>query len=51
VGNIQNPPKPFASWILDEETCQWNAPVAMPTDGKQYKWNEDTISWQESELP
>jgi hypothetical protein len=45
------PPKPFASWILDEETCQWNAPVAMPTDGKQYKWNEDTISWQESELP
>ena len=38
-------PKPFASWILDEETCLWNAPVAMPTDGKDYKWNESTTSW------
>jgi hypothetical protein len=44
------PPKPFASWILDEETCQWNAPVARPDDDRYYIWNEDTISWQESQL-
>jgi hypothetical protein len=43
-------PKPYASWILDEETCQWNAPVARPDDDRYYIWNEDTISWQESEL-
>jgi hypothetical protein len=41
------PPKPFNSWLLDEETCLWNAPVAMPTDGKPYKWDEDTTSWVE----
>lgn len=39
------PPKPFASWILDEETCRWEAPVAYPTDGNSYAWNEDTTSW------
>ena len=38
-------PKPYPSWILDTETCLWNAPVAMPTDGKDYKWNESTTSW------
>lgn len=38
-------PKPYASWILDEETCTWNAPVAMPTDGQLYTWNESTTSW------
>jgi hypothetical protein len=38
-------PKPFASWILDEETCLWNAPVAYPTDGSRYNWNESTTSW------
>lgn len=41
------PPQPYASWTLDEGTCQWSAPVAMPTDGKQYKWNEATTSWLE----
>jgi len=41
------PPKPFSSWLLNENTCQWKAPVAMPTDGKVYTWNEDTISWVE----
>jgi len=41
------PPKPFASWILNEATCLWDAPVAYPTDGKIYKWNEDTTSWDE----
>lgn len=41
------PPKPFASWTLNEATCLWDAPVAYPTDGKIYTWNEDTTSWDE----
>ena len=41
------PPKPFASWILNEETCLWDAPVAMPTDGKPYVWDEATGAWKE----
>jgi hypothetical protein len=41
------PPKPFASWILNETTCQWQAPVTMPQDGRMYAWNEQTTSWQE----
>jgi hypothetical protein len=43
------PPKPFASWVLNEDTCLWDAPVAMPTDGKPYQWNEDTQAWVEVE--
>jgi hypothetical protein len=39
------PPKPFPSWVLNEETCLWDAPVAYPTDGQVYQWNEATISW------
>jgi hypothetical protein len=39
------PPQPFPSWILDEETCLWNAPVNMPTDGQMYQWDEPTTSW------
>ena len=39
------PPKPFASWILNEETCVWDAPIPMPEDDKVYTWNEDTLSW------
>ena len=39
------PPKPFNSWLLDEVTCQWKAPVDYPTDGKFYTWNEETTSW------
>jgi hypothetical protein len=39
------PPKPFNSWILNEDTCLWNAPVVMPQDGKSYNWNESTLSW------
>lgn len=39
------PPKPFNSWVLDETTCLWNAPVAYPTDGQAYKWDEDTTNW------
>jgi len=41
------PPKPFDSWVLNEETCLWQAPVAMPDDGKDYRWDEDTTSWVE----
>ena len=41
------PPQPFTSWVLDEDTCLWNAPVAMPTDGKHYTWDEATTSWVE----
>jgi len=41
------PPKSYASWVLDEATCNWKAPVDMPTDGKQYSWNEETQSWDE----
>jgi len=40
------PPKPFASWILDAN-AQWQAPTAMPTDGKMYSWNEETQTWVE----
>jgi len=39
------PKKPYASWTLDETTCQWEAPVAYPTDGKNHIWNETTTSW------
>jgi hypothetical protein len=42
------PPKPFASWVLDETTCLWAAPTPMPTDGKMYRWDEDTTSWVET---
>ena len=41
------PPKPYASWVLDEQTCLWNAPVPYPTDGKRYQWDEATTSWTE----
>jgi hypothetical protein len=43
------PPKPFASWVLDDFTCQWKAPTPMPTDGKKYSWDEATTSWVETE--
>ncbi len=49
------PPKPFASWVLDEQTCLWNSPVPMPADAgtgeppKRYTWDEATISWVEVE--
>ena len=39
------PPKPFNSWVLVEETCQWKAPVDMPNDGQMYTWDEDSTSW------
>jgi hypothetical protein len=39
------PPKPFASWILNETTCRYESPTPYPTDDKLYKWNESTQSW------
>ena len=42
------PPRPFASWVLDEDTCMWTAPVAYPDDGKMYTWDEDSTNWVES---
>jgi hypothetical protein len=40
------PPKPFNSWILNEDTCRWEAPVAKPTDNGRYKWNETNLIWE-----
>jgi len=40
------PPKPFNSWILNEDTCLWEAPVAMPQDNNKYKWNETNLNWE-----
>lgn len=41
------PPKQFASWVLNEDTCLWDAPTPMPTDGKMYTWDEPTTAWVE----
>jgi hypothetical protein len=41
------PPKPYNSWVLDEETCQWQPPTPMPDDGQMYTWNEGTTSWDQ----
>lgn len=42
-------PQPFASWTLNEETCQWEAPVAYPTDEALYLWDEDTTTWKKAD--
>ena len=39
------PPQPFPSWVLNETTCQWDAPVPYPDDGLDYGWDEDSLSW------
>ena len=39
------PPTPYTSWILNEETCQWNAPIIRPDDDKHYRWDEDAKNW------
>jgi hypothetical protein len=41
------PPKPYASWTLNENTCLWDAPTPLPTDGKVYIWDEPTTTWIE----
>ena len=38
-------PKPFGSWVLDEETCLWEPPVAYPNDGERYTWDEEAVAW------
>jgi hypothetical protein len=38
-------PKPYNSWLLNETTCLWDAPVAYPTDGQRYSWNEENQNW------
>ena len=40
------PPKPYPSWLLDEETCLWYAPIPMPNGGKFYSWNEELQQWE-----
>lgn len=44
------PPKPFASWALNETTCLWDSPIPYPTDGKRYQWDEPTTSWIEANI-
>jgi hypothetical protein len=39
------PPQPFDSWILNEDSCLWEAPVPMPDDDQMYTWNEETTTW------
>jgi len=44
------PPKPYQSWVLNEQTCQWQSPVAMPTaeleENQYYSWNESIVNWE-----
>jgi len=44
------PPQPYPSWVLNEDTCLWEAPVPHPNDDKMYKWVEETVSWVEVDL-
>lgn len=40
------PPKPYESWVLNEDTCQWDAPTPYPSDGQIYRWNEELQQWE-----
>jgi hypothetical protein len=40
------PPKPLPSWILNEDTCRWEPPTPMPTDGQRYRWVEEGLNWE-----
>jgi hypothetical protein len=44
-------PKPYDSWVLDEETCRWNAPIDHPEDGGIYNWNEEVKQWEKDDSP
>jgi hypothetical protein len=44
------PPKPFPSWILNDDSCLWQSPIPYPNDGKMYTWNEDIGNWEEINL-
>lgn len=39
------PPKPFTSWVLNEESCNWEPPVPYPADGQMYRWDESAVNW------
>lgn len=43
------PPKPYSSWVLNEDTCLWRSPVAQPNDGNRYSWNETNLTWDLSD--
>lgn len=45
------PPKPYESWLLNEDTCRWEAPISYPTDGVMYTWNEELGDWQAIVFP
>ncbi len=45
------PPQPYPSWVLNPNTAQWEAPIPMPSDGKMYRWDENTLSWVEIDGP
>ena len=45
------PPKPYLSWVLNSDTANWEAPVAMPDDGQMYSWDEDSQSWVAVDQP
>lgn len=47
INNAFYPPQPFESWTLDEDTYNWNPPMELPQDGKDYVWNENTREWVE----
>lgn len=47
VKDVFYAPQPFPSWVLNESTWTWEAPVTMPTDGKVYRWDEPTVAWVE----
>ena len=47
INDVFYAPQPYASWTLDTTTWTWSAPVAQPADGKEYTWDEDTLSWIE----
>jgi hypothetical protein len=40
------PPKPYNSWLLNEDSCQWESPVARPNDNNMYIWNEEILNWE-----
>jgi hypothetical protein len=44
------PPKPYPSWILNEDTCFWESPIPYPSDGNNYIWNEETGNWEQINL-
>jgi hypothetical protein len=44
------PPQPFPSWVLNEETCLWDSPIAYPADGQRYQWDESSNAWLEVEI-